>query len=292
MKPAAFEYHRAHDLREALELLAELGEDAKLLAGGLSLVAMMNFRLARPSALVDLTRVEGLDQLYRDHEGALHIGALTTHHAVETGQGVLGDGFSVLPRAARHMGHYPIRTRGTFGGSIAHCDSTAEWCLLALLLDAQIVVSSHARGTRTVAAADFLLGFFTTALEPDEAVVEVVFARPAPHAALTEYARRKGDFAIVAAAVDLDLPEGPGGRCRGGRVALGGVDAAVVRVPEAEALLADAEPGEALWREVADAAATAIEPGSDAHASADHRRTLTRTLLERALREAADGIAA
>jgi carbon-monoxide dehydrogenase medium subunit len=286
MKPAAFEYHRAHDLRGALELLAELGEDAKLLAGGLSLVAMMNFRLARPSALVDLTRVEGLDQLRRDDEGALHIGALSTHHAVETGQDVLGPGFSVLPRAARHMGHYPIRTRGTFGGSLAHCDSTAEWCLLALLLDAQVVVSSQARGTRTVAAGDFLLGFFTTALEPDEAVVEVVFPRPAPYAALTEYARRKGDFAVVAAAVDLDLPDGPGGRCRAGRVALGGVDSVVVRVPEAEALLADAEPGEALWREVADAAAAAIEPGADAHANAEHRRTLTRTLLERALREA------
>jgi carbon-monoxide dehydrogenase medium subunit len=287
MKPAAFEYHRAHDLRGALELLAELGEDAKLLAGGLSLVAMMNFRLARPSALVDLTRVEGLDHLHRDEEGALHIGALATHHAVETGHDALGPGFAVLPRAAQHMGHYPIRTRGTFGGSIAHCDSTAEWCLLALLLDAQVVVSSHARGRRTIRAADFLIGFFTTALEPDEAVVEVVFPRPAPHAALTEYARRKGDFAVVAAAVDLDLPDGPEGRCRGGRVALGGVDAAVVRVPDAEALLADAEPREELWRAVADAAAAAIEPGSDAHASAGHRRTLTRTLLERALREAA-----
>ena len=289
MKPAAFEYHRAYDLDGAVELLAELGEDAKLLAGGLSLVAMMNFRLARPSALVDLTRIEDLSYLRRDDDGALRIGALTTHHAVETGHDVLGDAFSVFPRAARYMGHYPIRTRGTFGGSIAHCDSTAEWCLLAILLDAQVVVCSRDRGTRTIAARDFLLGFFTTALESDEAVVEVVFPRPAPHAALTEFAQRKGDFAVVAAAVDLDLDDGPGGRCRGGRVALGGVDATVVRIPEAEALLADGAPGEDLWREVAEAAAGAIEPGADAHASAEHRRTLTRTLLVRALREAATG---
>ncbi len=244
MKPAAFEYHRAYDLAGAVDLLAELGEDAKLLAGGMSLVAMMNFRLARPSALVDLTRIDDLSYLRRDDDGALRIGALTTHHSVETGHEVLGADFAVLPRAARFMGHYPIRTRGTFGGSIAHCDSTAEWCLLALLLDAQVVVTSRDRGTRTVAAGDFLLGFFTTALEPDEAVVEVVFPRPAPHAALTEFAQRKGDFAVVAAAVDLDLPDGAEGRCRGARVALGGVDAVVVRVPEAEALLADAQPGE------------------------------------------------
>lgn len=283
MKPAAFEYHRAFDLRGALELLVELGEDAKLLAGGLSLVAMMNFRLARPAALIDLTRIEDLSYLRREEDGTLRIGALTTHRAVETGNDVLGDGFAVLPRAARYVGHYPIRVRGTFGGSIAHCDSTSEWCLLAILLDAQVVVRSHTRGERVIAAKDFLLGYFTTALEPDEAVVEVVFPRAAPHAALTEFAQRKGDFAIVAAAVDLDLADG---RCLGGRVALGGVDATAVRVPEAEEVLAGAEVGEDLWVEVAERAATAIEPGSDVHASADYRRSLTRTLLVRALREA------
>jgi carbon-monoxide dehydrogenase medium subunit len=287
MKPAVFEYHRAFDLRGAVELLAELGDDAKLLAGGLSLVAMMNFRLARPAALIDLTRIDDLSYLRRDGDGALRIGALTTHHTVETGHAVLGDEFGVLPRAARYMGHYPIRTRGTFGGSIAHCDATAEWCLLALLLDARVVVTSRDRGTREIAAGEFLLGYFSTALEPDEAVVEVIFPRPAAHAALTEFAQRKGDFAIVAAAVDLDLVDG---RCRSGRVALGGVDATVVRIPEAEALMTDADAGEDLWLEVADAAAGAIEPGSDAHASADHRRHLTRTLLVRALREASGAL--
>lgn len=282
MKPAAFAYHPARDVHEATELLAELGEDAKLLAGGLSLVAMMNFRLARPSALVDLGRVEGLSYLRRDN-GALRVGALTTHHAVETGLDVLGEEFAVLARAARHLGHYPIRVRGTFGGSIAHCDPTAEWCLLAVLLDARVAVTSAARGGREIAADDFLRGYFSTALEPDEAVVKVTFPRPAPHAALTEFAQRRGDFALVAAAVDLELADG---RCRRGRVALGGVDATAVRVPEAEAVLTGAA-GEDMWIEAAEAAARAIEPGSDAHASADYRRRLTRTLVLRALREAA-----
>jgi aerobic carbon-monoxide dehydrogenase medium subunit len=283
MKPAVFAYHHARDLHEATELLAELGEDAKLLAGGLSLVAMMNFRLARPSALIDLGRVEGLSYLRRDN-GTLRVGALTTHHSVETGLGVLGDEFGVLAMAARHLGHYPIRARGTFGGSIAHCDPTAEWCLLAVLLDAQVVVTSAARGLRTIPADEFLRGYFSTALEPDEAVVEVIFPGPARHAALAEFAQRKGDFALVAAAVDLELADG---RCRRGRVALGGVDATAVRIPDAEALLGDAAPGEDLWIEVAEVAARVIEPGSDAHASADYRRRLTRTLVLRALREAA-----
>ncbi|MGH3435063.1 MAG: FAD binding domain-containing protein [Sciscionella sp.] len=285
MKPASFAYHRAHDVRGATELLAELGEDAKIIAGGQSLVAMMNFRLARPSALVDIGRVDGLRYLRRDGD-ALRIGALSTHHAVEVADSpdVTGP-FGVLPMAARWIGHYPIRTRGTIGGSVAHADSTAEWCLLAVLLGAEFVVRS-VRGSRNIAAEEFFFGFLTTALEPDEMVVEVVFPRAAPHAALEEFAQRKGDFAIVAAAVSLDLA---GGVCRGGRVALGGVDAVPVRIPEAEAVLAGAVPGEELFAACADAAASAIDPGSDSHGSADYRRTLTRTLIARACRRAVAG---
>ncbi|GAA4831006.1 FAD binding domain-containing protein [Saccharopolyspora rosea] len=280
MKPASFEYHRAHDVRGATELLAELGDEAKLLAGGQSLVAMMNFRLARPAALVDIGRVRGLDQPVREGD-ALHVGALTTHRRIETAAETAG-GFRVLSRAARWIGHYPIRTRGTVGGSLAHADSTAEWCLLAVLLDARIVVQST-RGRRSVPAADFFLGVFTTALEPDEMIVEVVFPKPAPHAALTEFAQRSGDFAIVAAAVDL------GGADGGGRVVLGGVAPVPVRVPEAEAVLAGGEPGDELFEACADAAAAAIDPPADAHGSAEYRRALTRTLVLRACREAVAG---
>ncbi|QUH02583.1 xanthine dehydrogenase family protein subunit M [Saccharopolyspora erythraea] len=282
MKPAPFEYHRAHDVRGAVELLTELGDDAKLLAGGQSLVAMMNFRLARPTALVDVGRVDGLRYL-RSDGAALCIGALTTHHEVQTARAPrIPDSFGVLSRAARWIGHYPIRTRGTVGGSLAHADSTAEWCLLAVLLDAEIVAESTS-GRRSIPAAEFFFGFLDTALRPDEMIVEVVFPRPAPHAALTEFAQRAGDFAIVAAAVDLDVA---GGMCRGGRIALGGVDAVPVRVPEAEEVLSGAEIGDELFTACAEAAATAIDPGSDAHGSADYRRMLTRTLVARACREA------
>jgi aerobic carbon-monoxide dehydrogenase medium subunit len=283
VKPAAFEYHRAHDVRGATELLAELGDEAKILAGGQSLVAMMNFRLARPSALVDVGRIDGLRYLRHDDD-RLRVGALTTHHEVETATNI-PESFGVLPRAARWIGHYPIRTRGTIGGSLAHADSTAEWCLLAVLLGAEIVVQSEKR-RRTVAAEDFFFGFLSTALEPDEMVVEVIFPRPARHAALTEFAQRAGDFAIVAAAVDLDVRDGV---CRGGRIALGGVDSTPVRIPEAEATLAGAELSAELFTASADAAARAIDPGSDSHGSADYRRTLTRTLLVRACQEAMAG---
>ncbi|HZA50602.1 MAG TPA: xanthine dehydrogenase family protein subunit M [Myxococcaceae bacterium] len=280
MKPAPFAYHRAFDVRGAVDLLAQLGDDAKLIAGGQSLVAMMNFRLARPSALIDLSRVEGLRYLRRDGD-ALRIGALTTHHAVEVANG-LGDGFGVLPRAARWIGHYPIRTRGTVGGSIAHADPTAEWCLLAVLLDAEIVAQGR-EGRRTLPARQFFKGYFSTALRPDEVIVEVTFTRPAPNAALTEFARRQGDFAIVAAAVSLDLS---GETCRSARIALGGVDATPIRVAEAERVLAGARVGSELLEEAAEVASRSIEPGSDAHGSAAYRRTLTRTLVARGLEEA------
>jgi carbon-monoxide dehydrogenase medium subunit len=280
VKPAPFAYHRAFDVRGAVDLLVQLGEDAKLIAGGQSLVAMMNFRLARPSALVDLGRVDGLRYLRRDG-GALRIGALTTHHAVEVA-GDLADGFALLPRAARWIGHYPIRTRGTVGGSLAHADPTAEWCLLAVLLDAEIVAEGR-QGRRTIPAGQFFHGYFTTALRPDEVIVEVVFPRPAPAAALTEFARRQGDFAIVAAAVSL---ERSGQTCRSARVALGGVDATPIRVADAERVLAGARLGSEAFDEAAAVAARSIEPGSDAHGSASYRRTLTRTLVARALQEA------
>src|SRR5580704_10291536 len=138
VKPASFAYRRAGSVPEAVDLLGELGDEAKILAGGLSLVPMMNFRLARPSALVDVTRIPGLSYLRADPDG-LHIGALTTHRAIETttDPAVRRD-FGVLPRAARWIGHYPIRSRGTFGGSIAHADPASEWCLLAVLLGAQV----------------------------------------------------------------------------------------------------------------------------------------------------------
>src|SRR5260370_35729146 len=142
MKPAPFSYHRARSAGEAVSLLAELGDDAKLLAGGQSLVAMMNFRLARPAALVDISRLAEL-RYVRAHDGGLRIGALALHRDLErlTDPGLLA-GFGMLPQAARYIGHYAIRAAGTFGGSIAHADPAAGWCMAALLFDAQMVLSA------------------------------------------------------------------------------------------------------------------------------------------------------
>ncbi|MDI2125964.1 FAD binding domain-containing protein [Yinghuangia seranimata] len=292
MKPAPFTYHRARDTEGAVRLLAELGDDAKPIAGGQSLVAMMGFRLARPRHLVDIARLPDLDYLRRDADGALRIGALTTHHTVETaGDGALGAGYAVLRDAMRWVGHLPIRTRGTVGGSIAHADATAEWCLLAVLFDAELTAYGP-HGERRIPAAEFFHGFYTNALEPDELLVDVRFPAPARHAALTEFAERHGDFAIVSAAVTLDFgPEegaGPGTTpLRGGRVALGGVAPTPVRVPEAEEVLAAGGRADAaLFAECAARAAAAVDPPGDANGSSQYRRSLVRTLVEQALEEA------
>jgi aerobic carbon-monoxide dehydrogenase medium subunit len=282
VKPAPFAYHRAHSVAEAVALLAELGDEAKILAGGLSLVPMMNFRLARPAALVDITRIEGLSYLNADATG-LRIGALTTHRAVETTRdpAVLHD-YAVLPRAARWIGHYPIRSRGTFGGSIAHADPAAEWCLLAVLLGAQVVLTGP-RGARTVPAAEFFQGYYTTAAGPDEMITELRFPRPEPNAVLTEFAQRQGDFAIVAVAVSADIEQGV---CREGRVVLGGVGPLPVQVDAAP--LAGQPAGPATWQAMGEHAASQIDPPDDLHGSADYRRRLTATLVARALDVALD----
>lgn len=282
MKPAPFGYRRARSVADAVALLAELGSDAKVLAGGQSLMPMMAFRLARPSHLIDITRLPGLSGMWVDGAG-LHIGALTTHHEVETctDPAVLA-GWPAVTAAMSRIGHLPIRTLGTVGGSIAHGDALAEWCLLATLLDA-VVIAEGSGGRREIPAGEFFLGFFTTALEHDELVVEVRFPLPAPHAALTEYAERHGDYAIVSAAVSLEMSDG---LVRGGRVALGGVADTPVRVPEAEQVLRAAPTGPDQLGPVliaaAEVAAAAVDPADDQNGSAHYRRALVRTLVERA----------
>jgi carbon-monoxide dehydrogenase medium subunit len=281
VKPAPFAYHRAYSVAEAVALLAELGDEAKILAGGQSLVPMMNFRLARPAALVDVTRIEGLSYLRADTEDGLRIGALTTHRAVEISRDpqVLA-GFGVLPRSARWIGHYPIRSRGTFGGSIAHADPSAEWCLLAMLLRAQVVLTGP-QGQRTLPAAEFFEGYYSTAAGPDEMITEVRFPEPAPRAVLTEFAQRQGDFAVVAAAVCADIEEGT---CRSGRVVLGGVGPLPVEVDAGA--LAGQPASEQTWRAMGEYAASQVDPPEDTHGDGEFRRRLTATLVARALAEA------
>lgn len=282
MKPPIFDYYRASSVEEAVEMLTSLGEDAKLLAGGQSLVPLMAFRLARPTALVDINPIKELSYIRREDE-TLVIGALTRHRQIErcTDRAAL-EGFELLPRTATWIGHDPIRTRGTFGGSLAHADPSAEWCMLALLFDAEVVAQGVSR-TRVIPAAEFFQGFFTTALMPDEVLVEVRLHRPVQHASVQELARRRGDFAIVAASVALESEDGV---CRSGRVALCGVGPTPLRAVEAEAALKGATLNEDTFERVGRLAAGSVDPPSDVHASAEYRREMAALMVQRALRDA------
>lgn len=281
MKPPPFAYHRVDTVEEALERLSELGEEAKVLAGGQSLVPMMNFRLARPAALVDITRVAELRGTSRSG-GVLRVGALTTHAEVEHGGRELDGGYEILRRAAGLVGHVPIRARGTFGGSLAHADPAAEWCMLAVALNATIEILGP-RGGRELPAEEFLRGYFTTALEPDELVRAVRFPAPCARTAIREFSRRHGDFALVAAVVALPGDDAP-------RVVVGGVEEVPVRAREAERILAETALAPEHFADAGRAAAAGIDPVSDLHGSAGYRRELTAVLVARALATAvADG---
>jgi carbon-monoxide dehydrogenase medium subunit len=283
MKPAPFSYHRARSAGEAVSLLAELGDDAKLLAGGQSLVAMMNFRLARPAALVDISRLAEFRYIRAD-DGGMRIGALALHRDLERlADPALLAGFGLLPRAARYIGHYAIRAAGTFGGSIAHADPAAEWCMAALLFDAEIVARGPA-GERVIPARGFFTGFLETGLRPDEMIVEVRLPAPRPGAAICEFARRHGDFAIVAVAAWVGREDGA---CRDARVVLGGVGGTVQRATGAEAALIGTGLGSGTIEAAAQEAAAGSDPPGDIHGSAEYRRHLVRVLTARAIEEAA-----
>jgi carbon-monoxide dehydrogenase medium subunit len=281
VKPPPFSYSRAESTDDAVAQLAQHGEDAKLLAGGQSLIPMLALRLARPSALIDVSRIGALRYAVRAGD-ELRIGALTRHRELLGYD--LGPGYDLLRRVVPLVGHEPIRTRGTLGGSIAHADPAAEWPLVAVLLDAELVVTGPAGRSRRVAAREFLQGYFTTDLDHDEMLVEIRFARPWPGAAIHEHARRHGDFALASAAVAVDVD--PDGRCREARVALGSVSDVPVRIEAAERALAGTRLDDAAVEDAGALAGEAIDPPDDAHASAAHRRRLAVVLVKRALREA------
>jgi CO/xanthine dehydrogenase FAD-binding subunit len=282
MKPASFDYVAARSVDEAVAALARGDGAAKLLAGGQSLVPMLNFRLVQPAILVDINRVPGL-AYETDATGGLRIGALTRHRMIETSP-VIAERFPVLAEAMTHVAHLAIRNRGTIGGSLAHADPAAEWPMLALLLDARIATLSPG-GTRSIAAKDFFLGTLTTALEPAEIVTEVELPALAPGMGwgFEELARRQGDFAIAAVAVLVAMS---GKRCTEARIALVGGGETARRAAAGEALLR----GQPLTPETIAAAARAVRdaanPSSDLHASADYRRHVLDVLTRRALHAA------
>jgi CO/xanthine dehydrogenase FAD-binding subunit len=285
MKPAPFVYYDPTTVDEAVSLLAEHGSEAKVLAGGQSLMPLLNMRLARPAVVVDVNRVGGLDYI-RQENGGLAIGALTRQRSVERSD-VVARTQPLLAAATRLIAHPQIRNRGTVGGSIAHADPAAEYPAVALALGAELRVAGP-RGERAVQAEDFFVTYLTTALEPDELVAEV---RLPPQPARTgwsvmELSRRHGDFALAGVAATLTLESN--GECAGGRIVLFGVGATPLRVYAAEQLLAGERPDATLFEAVAQAAANAIEePLADIHASGDYRRHLARVLTQRALVEAA-----
>jgi len=282
MKPARFAYHAPRTVEEAVATLAQVApEDGRILAGGQSLVPTMAFRLARPGHLVDINGVAELARLEAS-DAALSIGACVRHAAFHRPpfNGVLG---GLMADVVRHIAHYPIRTRGTFCGSIAHADPASEWCLVAATLGATIVAESI-RGTRTIAADDFFQGMMTTALAEDELIVETRLPLPGADTrfGFYEFSRRAGDYAIAMALVTFRLTDG---LIVDPRVGVG-AEASPRRIAEAEAMLAGQPPGEAAFRAAAEAAADAIDPLEDIQADAVFRRDLVRAVTRRALERA------
>jgi CO/xanthine dehydrogenase FAD-binding subunit len=282
MKPAVFDYVVADSVDMAIESLARAGGDAKIIAGGQSLVPMLNFRLLRPSILVDINRVSGL-AFVREGENDIRVGALTRHHQLET-SAVIARHFPVLSCAMTHVAHLAIRNRGTIGGSLSHADPAAELPMLALLLDAELQIAS-ASGQRRVSARDFFLGALTVDLGSDDIVTEVVLPTLPPRTGwgFEEVARRSGDFALAAVAATLTLS---GGVIVQARIALTGVGPTCLRAVEAEMLLHGQMLDADLTSRVIEAVRAAIEPDTDLHASSDYRRHLAGVLAGRAIRAA------
>jgi CO/xanthine dehydrogenase FAD-binding subunit len=277
MKPVAFEMHRPRELTEALDLLARHGENARLLAGGQSLVPMMNLRVAAPAVLIDLNRVSDLAGIRRDGD-VIRIGATTRQQELLESD-LIRQHAPLLAAAALHIGHYSTRSRGTVGGSLANADPSSELSLAATTLGADVTVRNAAR-TRVIAAQDFFLDALTTALEPGEILTELIVA-VAPErstAAFHEHARRRGDFATAAAAAQLSLDQGEL------RIALGAVGLVPVvcrRLQDAfrrGVLLGELEA--LIAAEIAD-----VDAISDIHTSADYRRRLAAVCLVDCVRE-------
>ena len=248
MKPAPFEYVRPGSLEEALDVLRQRGDDAKVLAGGQSLVPMMNFRLARPAVIVDLNGLGDLAYI-RPANGALALGAMTRQRTIEK-SAVVRERAPLLAEATPLIGHLPIRTRGTIGGSLVHADPAAEYPVVMVALDAEFTLARQG-GTRRVAAADFFETYLTTTIGPDEILTEIRLPGLPQKAAVAflEISRRHGDFAIVAAAAVVDLDAR--GQIAEARIALGGVGPKPVRARAAERLLAGQRPTAALLAEAA-----------------------------------------
>ena len=282
MKPAPFTYHAPKTLHEAVGLLATHGYDAKILAGGQSLIPTMNFRLAQPSVLIDLNGVLDLASIRPGNDGGVRIGAMSRHAQVEHSP-VVAERAPLIHEAMPLIAHPQIRNRGTFGGSIAHADPASELPAVLLTLQGRVQARSQ-RGLRWIEADDFFLGLFTTALEPDELLTEVAFLPLPPRSgwSVQEVSRRHGDYALVGAAALVELDAA--GVCQAARLTFFGVGDGPVAAKEAAAALKGARPGPDSIAQAAELASTVdVDPNSDIHATPAYRRHLARVLGGRVL---------
>lgn len=281
MKPASFAYYAPQSMGEALATLAGVApNDGRVLAGGQSLVPAMALRLARPRHLVDINGVQDLQRL-EVVAGALEIGACVRHAAFQREPVVPGPLAMLLSHVGGHIAHLPIRTRGTFCGSIAHADPAAEWCLVAQTLGATMAAAS-VRAVRTIPAAEFFLGALTTALEADELLTHVrlpLLARDSRFG-FAEFSRRSGDFAVAAALATYRLQRG---RIAEAHIGVGGVEGTPRRIAAAEAVLEGSRPDETAFHAAADAVAATVEPLDDAAYPPRYRRDVARAMTLRAL---------
>jgi carbon-monoxide dehydrogenase medium subunit len=285
MKPAPFEFIAPETLEEALDALESHGPDAKLLAGGQSLIPAMNFRLMQPSVLIDLNRIPSLAYIEEGPGGGLRIGAMTRQRAVEK-SALAAERAPLLHEAMPHIAHTQIRNRGTIGGSLAHADPAAELPVVALALDAAFHVRST-RGERTIAAGDFFQFMFSTDLAPDEILTAIDFP-PLPDRsgwAFVEFARRRGDFALAGVAAWLSLDSD--GMIREARLVYLNLGEGPLRAVETETALAGQLPGPEVFKPAGRQAAGEVDPIGNVHAAPEYQRHLAGVLTERALARAA-----
>ena len=287
MKLPEVDYEAPTTVAEAVDLLAEHGDEASVLAGGQSLIPLLALRLARPAVLIDINGVHELAGVSAT-DGQVAIGAMTREYVAEESVTV-ADAVPLLAAALPLIGHEAIRSRGTIGGSLAHADPAAELPAVARALNAEFVVRGPS-GERVIPAAQWFEGYLTTSRRPDELLVEVRFptAREDTGASFTEVARRHGDFAIVGLAASLVLS---GGVISDARLAFAGVSEVPVRATAAEELLAGERPSAELFDEAARRATEDLDPPADLHGSSDYRKTVAAAVVRRGLRAAADNAA-
>lgn len=283
MKPLAFDYFDPITLEEAIAILSKCGDEAKVLAGGQSLVPMMNFRLVHPTALIDLNRLASLDYIV-ERQGTLAIGALTRQHSVETSAFVRARS-PLLAQALPFVAHLSLRRRGTIGGSVAHADPAAEIPTVLLALGATVIAQGP-NGTRAIPAGQFFVSYFSTALKPGEVLTELQI--PAvPHrtgSAFLEVSRRKGDLALVSVAAEITLS--PQGICERAALALGGVGPTPFAAMEEAGLMVGQAPNGRIFQEIGQRVAARITPDNDLHGTAQYRKELATVLVNRALQAA------